>query len=74
MSRLDNFLSLKDHAWLKKSYLKLSGDDLDLAKSFILENDHLDRASFEMAVNRMFLDKPKPKSWKYILELLTICC
>lgn len=73
MSRHDRFLDLKKHPWLGRSFAKLTGDDVNACLSFIKDNDGLSRPLFEMAVNRMFLDKAKPRSWKYILELLTVC-
>ncbi len=69
--RLINFHSYKDHAWLKKVYVRLKKDDIDCAEQFIVLHDHLDKGDFELAINRMFLDKPKPKNFREILELLT---
>ena len=71
-NRLNLFNELKTHAWLKKPYARLSNKEIDVAKHFIKLHDSLDKGSFEHAVNRMFLDKPKPKHWTIILELL-IC-
>lgn len=42
-----------------------------LATDFIQANDSLDKANFEYAINRMFLDKDRPKNYKFVLELLT---
>lgn len=61
------FEVLKEHAWLGRSYSKLSKAELAVCQAFV-EAKHGD---FEHDLNRLFLDKPKPKHWKEILELLT---
>ena len=61
------------HPWLKRSYRRLTLEERELAWAFIAANDHLDCGAFEFAVNRMFLDKAKPKNFTTILELLTCC-
>ena len=70
MKRLDKFKSLESHPWLKKSYAKLAQNERDMAENFILNHNNLDKGEFEFAVNRMFLDRPKPKNWTIILEML----
>lgn len=71
--RLKNFDSLVDHPWFKKLVLKLSASDKDMITKFIAEKDHLTKADFEFAINRIFLDKKdKPKKYKEILDVL--CC
>lgn len=71
MNRADQFKSYSSHAWHRKSFSKLSKAELELALNFIRENDALDAASFELKINRMFIDKDKPKHFSIILELLT---
>lgn len=71
--RLAQFRSYESHAWLKKVHSKLKAEDRRIAEEFIASHDGLDQGAFEMAVNRMFLDKPKPKRFGEILELLTCC-
>lgn len=73
MDRMTVFKSYKTHPWLSKVYAKLRLDDMNAIESFIASNSLLDKGSFELKVNRMFLDKPKPKRFKEILELLTCC-
>lgn len=70
VSRLDKFNALKDHAWFSRSFKKLTQGELELARQFIAKNDGLDRANFEYAVNRMFLDRPKSKNFTVILDLV----
>lgn len=65
------FDSYRDHAWLKRIFLRLSKSDLGIAYRFIEANDGLDKGAFELAINRMFLDKERPKNFSIILELLT---
>jgi len=71
MKRLGIFNSYKDHAWLKKVYGRLSQNDILMAVEFIGLNDELNKLDFEFKINRMFLDKQRPKNYKEILELLT---
>jgi len=73
MDRLIKFNSFSGHGWLKKAHSRLGQADLALAHSFIQENQSLDKGAFELKVNRMFLDRPKPKNWTVIVELLTCC-
>jgi hypothetical protein len=61
----------KDHAILGKLYKRLKAEDITALNSFLKANAHLDKGSFERAVNRMFIDRPKPKHWKEIIELLS---
>jgi hypothetical protein len=58
---------------MHKAYKKLSPAELSLAEGFIKENEQLDRDEFATRVNRMFLDKEKPKHFPIIMELLTSC-
>lgn len=70
-SRLKKFHSYAKHGWLSKSYAKLSASEREMAEQFIRENDAKSKGDFELAVNRMFIDRPnKPKNWTIILELL----
>lgn len=71
MKRIDYFEAFKNHAWFNRVYKRLSENEREIAHKFIEQNDGLDKGSFELAVNRMFLDKQKPKHYKEILELLT---
>lgn len=74
MTRLQKFESLRDHYWLKKSFKKLSKEEILLTREFIQDREHLNEEGFELAVNRMFLDQSvKPKNWIVISELLSNC-
>ena len=73
MEREVKFRSYETHPWLHKSYKRLSNSDREIALSFIKENKELDRGAFEQKVNRLFLDREKPKNFSIILELL-MCC
>lgn len=66
------FNSLETHPWLNRVFKKLNRDDLYICRQFLAEKEHLSKGDFELAVNRMFIDKEnKPKNWKLICELLT---
>ncbi len=67
----DAFKSYQTHPWLKKPYAKLKLGDRAAVFYFIQKNAALSKGDFEKAINRMFLDKDKPKNWTVILELLT---
>jgi hypothetical protein len=69
--RKNELLKLKDHAWFGRVYEKMSPVDLEMCFEFIEKNDHLEKGEFEMAVNRMFIDKEKPKKCAIIMEMLT---
>lgn len=75
MSRADlvwkRFCEYSTHPWLKRVVAKLSAADRATALHFVYANGDMDKGRFEFAINRMFLDKPKPKNWTAILELLT---
>ncbi len=70
-TRQERFAALATHAWLGRAYKQLKPDEMTLAREFIAAHDALDRGAFEMAVNRMFLDRPKPRHWCQIMELLS---
>jgi hypothetical protein len=70
-TRLEAFKALKNHAWLRNVYEKLTGGELELCLAFIEVHGDLSKGEFEYAVNRMFLDRPKTKNYTCVLELLT---
>jgi hypothetical protein len=71
LNRKTVFESYATHHWLKKSYKRLSTDEISAAHAFIADNAALSRAEFELAINRMFMFRDKPKNWTTIVELLT---
>jgi hypothetical protein len=70
VTRASAFLNYKDHPLLKKQYKKLADYELAIAMGFILDNIYLSKDDFERKAVRLFMDKPKPKHWKEIEELL----
>jgi hypothetical protein len=70
MDRMVAFENLKEHPWLGRAWGKLSQEELSIARRFIREHSQADRAEFEFALNRLFLDLPKPKHHNLILDLL----
>lgn len=72
MNRLLKFEQLSSHAWLGRIYRKLNEQELLLARHFIREHDHLNAHEFSIKVNRMFIDRSKPKHFLEVMELL--CC
>lgn len=71
MERRDKFESYKTHPWLKKSFATLKANELEMARAFLELHSELDCGAFEFQVNRMFLDKDKPRNYRAILELLS---
>jgi hypothetical protein len=71
LCRRAKFESFATHPWLSRVYRRLKPEDRALALEFIAANAALNRGDFELRVNRMFLDRPKPKNFALILELLT---
>lgn len=72
MTRIEALkLKVKQYPY-EKSAKKLSEADFDRVVEFIDDNDHLGHLEFEYAVNRMFLDKPKPKHFAIMQELLSV--
>lgn len=68
--REQSYQNLKTHPWFKRLFKRINGEHEQIILSFIAQNDALNRDAFEAAVNRMFLDKPKPKNYEIVLELL----
>lgn len=68
--RKQSYQSLKTHPWFKRLFKRVKPEHEQLILSFIAANDCLNKNDFEAAVNRMFLDKPKPKNYEIVLELL----
>lgn len=73
MSRITKFKALQFDPWFKKVFKRLSPSDVALCESWILSHDSLEAWPFEQAVHRMFMDKPKPRRWTEITELIHCC-
>lgn len=69
MTRLHIFRELKNDAFFGKFFKKLSTEEIRICEEFIANNSQ-SVSDFEYALNRLFLDKEKPRHWKEILELL----
>lgn len=71
--RLNKFYNFKNDGWYGRLWPKLRKEGVEYIENFIRENGSLNRDDFQFKVNRLFLwDENKPKSWKFILEFLTI--
>lgn len=72
--RLLRFMSLHNHPFYKKIYVKLNTKERSLCHDFISEHPNLDRNEFATMVARLWMDKKdKPKNWKEMDELLMVC-
>lgn len=73
MGRIEKFRSYAAHPWLGKTFAKLKVEDIVAAEAFMAAHAASSRDAFELAVNRMYLDKHKPKNWTIVTELLSSC-
>jgi len=71
MNRIKYLLNLKHDPWFKRVFKKLNNQEIEIAIRFTELNNDLDVNKFEKKINRMFLDKDRPKHWKEISELLS---
>ena len=69
--RMIKFLSYKDHPMLGKQFKKLKLEDTFLIYEFLTANISDSKDQLEQKINRLFIDKEKPKNWKIICELLS---
>jgi hypothetical protein len=65
------FDNLAKHPWLGRVFSRLKDEDLAAARAFISANSELSKGDFELKINRMFIDRVRPKRYKEIMELLT---
>jgi hypothetical protein len=79
MDRLKKFNRLCDHSWYGKQFKKLGKKHVAFCIEFIIKNNGFDRDSFEIAVNRIFLDhvaaetKAEKNRRMICQELLSVC-
>ena len=71
LDRQKKIISLWDHPHYHKKMEKLKDEDLDMIRIFIDENGDLPTREFEMKINRLFMDREKPKRWIEISEILS---
>lgn len=72
MTKYEYIKFISDHPHYQRLADRLNDDEIDLMINFIDLYKDEGRAIFEMKLNRLFLDKKKPKNWSIILELLSI--
>lgn len=70
MSRLNNFNKLITQPHQKKLFARLNKTDVDFCYKIINETIELNKNDYASKVVRLWLDKPKPKNWTIIEELL----
>lgn len=69
--RITNFESLSRHPFYSGLVRKLTRNDVNVCVEFLNRTIDLSNDDYEMKVNRMFMDKVKPKNWAIIQELLS---
>lgn len=69
---LTHFENLHEHPWYGPRINKLKKPELMMMGDFIEENGELETNEFVHKVNRMFINKEKPKNWAMIMEMLTV--
>lgn len=61
---------VKKYHW-EKRWKKLSAEEQKILVDFITKHEGDRKSDFEIAVNRLFLDKKeKPKNWTLVCEIL----
>ncbi len=73
MTRLDALKIKSSTLPYEKVVKRLTEAEFDLVVEFIEDHDRLGHLEFEYAINRMHLDRKKPKHWAIIEELLAVC-
>ena len=68
--RLKRLNELYSHPMYGPTLKKLEGSELDMIHRFIVENHELPHLDFEYKMNRMFLDKEKPKNFAAMCDVL----
>lgn len=72
--RLQKWAALASDPWHKKSFAKLKQADIAFAREWLEQHASLEKEAFEIAVNRMFLDRPELRArhprWATISEML----
>lgn len=71
VTRLKAFESLETHAWLGRVFKRLSKSELAFCLETLRSSEHMSKGDFELKVNRLFLDREKPKNSTIIMELLS---
>lgn len=70
-NRMDMFSALKKHPYYGSLIKKLGKSELNLITVFCQTHHSTTRDEFVQLANRYFLDKPKPKNWQIISDILT---
>lgn len=63
---------LETHPWFCRVYKRLGASDLEAMIAWAREREALSAEEWEKAVNRMYMDRERPRRWKEIMELLTV--
>lgn len=69
--RMQMFSALEKHPYYGPLIKKLGKSELNLITEFCKNNHSTTRDQFVHLTNRYFLDKPKPKNWQTICDILT---
>ena len=59
-------------AWYGVLVARLKQNERDMVELFFEQHENKNCDEFIYIVNRMFIDKVKPKNWALIMELLTV--
>lgn len=74
--RIKRFTQLPTDPHYGKICRRLKAPDVEFAKKWLADHDHLNKDEFEKACNRMFLDKPELREqfprWCLILEVVHV--
>lgn len=70
MRRLEAFRGLEKHAFYGRDFKRLKVTENIQCQAFIIENEHLKHLEFEQAVQRWLVDRPRPKNYPLMCDLL----
>lgn len=71
--REDSFDELMEHPHYKNYFKAMGRNGLMECQRFLVENHDLHKDNFAKKVALMYEGKPKPKYWKDVVELLSVC-
>lgn len=71
--RTFHLANLQIDPWYSRLFSKLTVSEMVMLLEWVNDHDQLGKNEFELAVNRMFLDREKPTHWLEINELAGAC-
>ena len=73
MKRIEKFNKLREHPWYGKKFKQLTKANIQFCEDWLTEHEHLDRREFELASNRMVLNRGMSEMTKKERSRLLLC-